>query len=97
MVSLDDAVIARLESHGERFEILIDPDVVEKVHEGSVDDVLPYMAAEDVFRDAHKGDRASEEMLKKVFGTTDVNTVAIHIIKKGDVQLTTEQSRREIT
>ncbi len=94
MVSLDDAVIARLESHGERFEILIDPDIVEKVHEGSVEEILPHMAAEEIFRDAHKGDRASEEMMKKVFGTTDVNSVALQIVKKGDVQLTTEQRRK---
>ena len=26
MISLDEAVTARLESHGERFEVLIDPD-----------------------------------------------------------------------
>ena len=94
MVSLDDAVIARLESHGERFEILIDPHIVEDVREGKIDDVLPHMAAEEVFKDAHKGDRASEETIKKVFGTTDVNQVAMHIIKKGDVQLTTEQRRK---
>ncbi len=94
MVSLDDAVIARLESHGERFEILIDPDVVEKVHAGAVEDILPFMAAEEIFKDAHKGDRASEEAIKKVFGTTDINEVALHIVKKGDVQLTTEQRRK---
>ena len=94
MVSLDDAVIARLESHGERFEILIDPDVVEKVRGGQIDDVLQYMAAEEVFKDAHKGDRASDEVIMKVFGTTDVNDVALHILKKGDVQLTTEQRRK---
>jgi len=27
MVNMEDAVIARLESHGERFEILVDPDL----------------------------------------------------------------------
>ena len=26
MISLDDAVTARLETHGERFEVLVDPD-----------------------------------------------------------------------
>ena len=26
MISLDEAVTARLESHGERFEVLVDPD-----------------------------------------------------------------------
>ena len=29
MVSLEDAIVARLESHGHKFEVLIDPDAVE--------------------------------------------------------------------
>ncbi len=94
MVSLDDAVIARLESHGERFEILIDPDIVEKVHSGEVKDIREFLAVEDVFKDARKGDRASEESIRKVFGTEDINEVALHIVKKGEVQLTTEQRRK---
>jgi len=34
MVDVDDAIIARLESHGETFEILIDPRVVNLVRDG---------------------------------------------------------------
>ena len=94
MISLDDAVIARLESHGERFEILVDPDIVEKVHSGEVKDIREFLAAEEVFRDAKKGDRASEESVKKVFATEDINEIAVHIILKGEVQLTTEQRRK---
>ncbi len=94
MVSLDKAVIARLESHGERFEILVDPDIVEKVHSGEITDIREHLAVEDVFKDARKGDRASEESIRKVFGTEDINEIAIQIIKKGEVQLTTEQRRR---
>ncbi len=94
MISLDDAVIARLESHGERFEILVDPDIVEKVHSGEVKDIREFLAAEEVFRDAKKGDRASEESVKKVFATEDINEIALHIILKGEVQLTTEQRRK---
>ena len=94
MISLDKAVIARLESHGERFEILVDPDIVEKVHTGEITDIREHLAAEDVFKDARKGDRASEESVKKVFGTEDINEIAIQIIKRGEVQLTTEQRRK---
>ena len=94
MVSLDEAVIARLESHGERFEILVDPNIVEKVHAGEIKDIREHLAVEDVFRDARKGERASEEAIKKVFGTEDINEIAIKIIQKGEVQLTTEQRRK---
>lgn len=94
MISLDKAVVARLESHGERFEILIDPEVVEKVHAGKIEDIRENLAVEEVFRDARKGERASEESIKKVFGTDDINKIALTIIKKGEVQLTTEQRRK---
>jgi ribosome maturation protein SDO1 len=35
MVNLEDAVIARLESYGERFEILVDPDMASEFRKGS--------------------------------------------------------------
>lgn len=94
MISLDDAVIAILESHGERFEILVDPDIVEKVRSGEVKDIREFLAVEEVFRDAKKGERASEEAIKKVFSTEDINEIALHIIQKGEVHLTTEQRRK---
>ena len=31
MVDLDDAIVARLESHGERFEILLDPAAMDQI------------------------------------------------------------------
>jgi ribosome maturation protein SDO1 len=34
MVDIEDAIIARLESHGESFEVLIDPKVVNQLREG---------------------------------------------------------------
>lgn len=95
MVSMEDAVIARLESHGEKFEILVDPDAVDEIKRGKVDNILEYLAIEDIFKDVHKGDRASSESLNKVFGTEDVAQIAYQIIKKGDIQLTTEQRKKK--
>ena len=91
MVSVDEAVIARLKSHGEKFEILVDPRIVSE--NLPLEDTL---AAEFIFADAGTGDRASQESLQKVFGTTDVWQVARTIMEKGEVQLTTEQ-RKKIT
>ncbi|HJK57124.1 MAG TPA: ribosome assembly factor SBDS, partial [Methanocorpusculum sp.] len=34
MISLDDAVTARLETHGLRFEILVDPELADKMRHG---------------------------------------------------------------
>ncbi len=94
MVKLEDAVIARYEHSGHRFEILVDPNIIDDVKSGKVENVIDYMVIDEIFKDAHKGDRASEELIKEVFGTTDVNEVAKEIIKKGQVQLTTEQRRK---
>lgn len=89
MVSVDEAVIARLKSHGEKFEILVDPRIVSE--NLPLEDTL---AAEFIFTDAGTGDRASQESLQKVFGTTDVFEIAQTIIKKGEIQLTTEQRKK---
>lgn len=88
MTSVDDAVLARYKAHGEHFEILVDP-----VKARSDADIKEILAVEGIFKDAHKGDHASEESLKKCFGTIDIFEVARIIIKKGDVQLTTQQRK----
>ncbi len=94
MVRLEDAIIARYEHAGHRFEILVDPDAIDDIKSGKITNIVDYMVIDEIFKDAHKGDRASEELVKEVFGTTDVNEVARQIILKGQVQLTTEQRRK---
>jgi len=93
MSNLDDAVIARLKKGG-RFEILVDPDgalALKKGEELNIEDVL---AVEDIFEDAHKGDRVPEGELLKAFKTTDVLEIAKKIIVSGDIQLTTDQRKK---
>ncbi len=89
MVSVDEAVIARLKSHGEKFEILVDPQIVSE--HLPIEEAL---AAEFIFSDAGTGDRASQESLTTVFGTTDVFSIAEAIIEKGEIQLTTAQRKK---
>jgi len=91
MVSLEEAVIARFESHGERFEILVDPKKAQEFKEGSEIDIIASMAAEEIFKSTSRGDRASEESIKKIFGTTDLKTVAEEILTNGNIQLTQAQ------
>jgi ribosome maturation protein SDO1 len=93
MVSLDDAVIARLKTHGLNFEIYVDPDLALSYKEGEQVDLKDVLAAECIFKDASAGDRAAEESMKKAFGTTDLNAVADVILKKGELHLTTEQKK----
>jgi ribosome maturation protein SDO1 len=86
-------VIARIEKAGEKFEVLVKPDAVQKLREGQDVSILENLAIDEIFRDAHKGSKASEEKMKEFFGTSTPEEVARQIIKKGEIQLTTEQRR----
>ncbi|MGC8562454.1 MAG: ribosome assembly factor SBDS [Thermoplasmata archaeon] len=94
MVKVEDALIARYESKGHRFEVLIDQKLVDLVKSGKSVNVSDYVATDMIFKDSSKGDRASEEVIKEVFGTDDFQKVVIEIVQKGQVQLTTEQRRK---
>ena len=97
MVNIDETIIARLESYGEKFEILVDPDLAadfrnpDNEKEINIEDIL---AVEEIFKDSKKGDKASDESMKKVFDTTDVLEVAEQILKKGNIQITADQRRQ---
>lgn len=93
MVNLDDAIVARLESHGETFEILLDPIVMDFIKHGKKVDLTEYMAVEDVFKNASKGTRPAEDKIKEVFGTENISEIAKKIVEKGEVQITTEQRK----
>lgn len=94
MVSLDDAVIARIKKGEHHFEILIDPYSAEDIHEGKEIDVSQNLAIDTVFTDAKKGTHAPEEDLIKQFGTVDISEIAKYIILNGEIQLTTEQRHK---
>ncbi len=93
MVSLDKAVIARLRKHGEVFEVLVDPYLARDLKEGKEVDFEKLLAVEEVFKDASKGDRVSNEGLSKAFGTTDIRKIVKTIILEGEVQITAEQRK----
>lgn len=93
MIDLDRAVIARLDSHGQHFEILVDPENALKVKKGGEMPLDELLAYEEVYKDANKGNKVAKEDLDRVFGTVNIKKVAYKIIRKGEVQLTTEQRR----
>ena len=87
-------VIARVEKSGEKFEILVKPEAVQKVRDGKDVDLLKELAIDEIFKDAHKGSKASEDKMAEFFGTTEPLAVAKQIIQRGEIQLTTEQRRQ---
>jgi len=88
--------IARVTHEGEHFEVLVKPELALLFRMGKITSVSKVLVAETIFLDAGKGLKASEEKLQKAFGTLDPLKIASVILKKGMLQLTTEQ-RRQLT
>ena len=97
MVSLDDAVLARLEKGGKRYEALVNPDLVEQWKEDASNIELDdFMAMDEIFHDARAGERPTEEALMNTFQTLDVETILNIILEKGSIQLTTAQRKARV-
>lgn len=88
--------IARITRDDEHFEILVKPQHAFSYRLGKTTSVSQVLVTETIFADANKGTRASDEKLQKAFGTTDPIKIADTILKKGILQLTTDQ-RRQLT
>ena len=91
---MSKTVIAKYIIAGENFEIFVDSDKAYAYITGTLQDPLSALEVEDVFKDANKGDRQSQDKLKKAFNTEDLGKIAGIILKNGNVPLTTEQRNR---
>jgi len=87
--------LARIMVAGEHFEILVKPDPALQFKLGKLSDISKVLISDDIYTDSGKGLRASEEKLRKAFGTDDLYKVVETILRRGELQLTTEQ-RREL-
>ncbi len=94
MVSLDEAVIARLKKGEEHFEVLVDPYAAADLIDGKEVDIVQSLAIDAIFKDSKKGTHASDDSLQKNFGTNNISEISKQIIIKGDIQLTTEQRHK---
>lgn len=91
---MSKTVIAKYSTGGENFEILVDSDKAYDFITGKIANPLSALEAEEIFKDANKGDRQSQEKVLKAFGTSDLEKVVSIILKKGTVPLTTEQRNK---
>jgi len=97
MVNLDTARIVKYETQGHEFELLVDPDLAQKLKDGEkkFDEIFNNLfAVEEIYIDAKKGKKASDKAIKDVFKTNDFKIVSKEIILKGKLNLTTEQKRK---
>lgn len=91
----ENYVVAKYEAGGEKFEILVKPKEAFELRNGKSISISDVVVSEEIYKDVKKGLKASPAALKKVFGTTDFETIARQIILKGELPLTAEQ-RREL-
>jgi ribosome maturation protein SDO1 len=84
-------VIARFESKGYRFEVLVKPEEAWEYKNGKKRNISEVLVSDEIFKDANKGLRASEQSLREVFGTTDELLVAEKVLQNGELQLTAQQ------
>jgi len=85
--------VARMTHDGEHFEILVKPQLAFSYRLGKTTSISELLVTDTIFTDAGKGLRVSEDKLQEVFGTTNPIKIASVILKKGTLQLTTEQRK----
>ena len=95
-MSSRDYIIAKYELRGKKFEVLVDPNLAFKYRETGKPSIREVLKGEYIYKDAKKGLKSSPEDSRKVFGTDNIEKVAEIIIRKGELQLTTEQRRKMI-
>jgi len=88
--------VARMAKDNEHFEVLVKPQKALDYRMGKIAALTEVLVTETIFSDANKGTKVSEEALRKAFGTIETLRVAEIILKKGTMQLTTEQRRKMI-
>jgi len=96
MVSLEDAVIARFETGGNRFEILVDPKSAQDYKEGEEIDWEDAIAADGIWSDSAKGERAPDILVNNTFETTDLINIYKKILDDGTIQLTSQQRKEMV-
>ncbi|MAP84292.1 MAG: ribosome assembly factor SBDS [Candidatus Marinimicrobia bacterium] len=96
MVSLEDSVIARFETGGNRFEILVDPKAAQEYNEGKDIDWEDAIAADGVWNDSSKGERAPDILVNNTFGSLELIEIYKKILEEGNIQLTSQQRKEMV-
>ena len=91
---MSKTVVAKYTVNGERFEILVDADGAYEYMTGKKTNPIAVLQAEEIFEDANKGKRQSQDKIKKAFNTEDIAKIADMILKHGNVPITTEQKAK---
>ena len=88
--------VVKYAHEGERFEILVKPDPALDFKLGKRADISQVLVSDEIYSDSGRGTRASAEKLQKAFKTGDAAAIAEHILRHGDLGLTTDQRRKMV-
>ena len=88
--------VARITRNSEHFEILVKPQPALNFTIGKLTSISEVLVTDTIFTDASKGTRAGEDKLRAAFNTVDTKKIAEAILRRGTLQLTTDQ-RRQLT
>ena len=89
--------VVRYTFSGDKFEILVKPDPALDYKLGKITEISKVLVSDEIYTDSNKGTRATNEKLIQVFKTDDLTEIAQIIMKKGELNLTTEQRRNMTT
>lgn len=95
MTDINKANKVKLNKKGKDFIILVDSDKALAFKQGKITDVKEVLAADFIFKNVAKAEKASDSDMKSVFKTKDVYEVATTILKEGNLELTTSQKNQE--
>ncbi len=90
------SVVIKYTKNGESFELVVDAVLAYEYVAGKRPDVLSVLETEEVFKDAKRAERQSEEKMKKVFGTADLAKVAETILKNSGVPISAEERAKMV-
>ena len=90
----DKTTVVRYTYSGDKFELLVKPDPAFDYKTGKLSEISKILISEEIYTDSNKGTRATNEKLNQVFKTIDPVKIAEIIMKKGELNLTTEQRKK---
>lgn len=91
---MTDVTLVRYSFEGEKFEIMVKPDLALDYKLGKKKDISAVLVSDEIYTDSGKGTRPSTEKLFRAFKTEDPTAIAEIIMQKGDLNLTTDQRRK---
>ena len=92
----DKVTVVRYTYSGDKFELLVKPDPAFDYKTGKITEISKVLVSDEIYTDSSKGTRATNEKLEQIFKTIDPTKIAEIIMKKGELNLTTEQRKKMI-